>query len=583
MASGDEEGMIIDDDTKKYEDVDLPQKIAPTSSVQTKPASEFEVELNGFMMNINALPKDIYHYRVSLTKITDKKTRDLTRGQKQDFAVQLRRRVCMSLFNTAVKKRPDIFQKSSKYAFIYDCGNTLYVKHQLTDDQGDANFKIEIMPEDITSKNTKGYLGTACLKVEVEFQFTHILNPSLVGEVELIRETQRLLELVTSAGMVKNEDHIIFGNKAYERSSKRDAPLPQGKVVKCGLEKNCRAVDSAGEALAMLQIGAKKSPFFSQTSVVNFCENFLGIDGRRGTTLEDALRNRRSVTDVMKQLKDIAVRTTHTDTPRVLFIHGLAKENALTAKFDYEGEEISVNEYFMRRYKRQLQFPQLPLCIERKPRGAIYHPMEVLEIERGQRVTTEKQTSQMSEMMIKECQLPPLAMKKHVDELMGGACLDNSSPYLQEWGIKISSRPMRAVAKRFFPPAIAYGGSMNVQPNHHGDLQWRLGAREQFSEPARLDGKWSFIVFDRCVRTSDAQAFVDALSKYSSQHGVQISSRHVDFLEVSSEVEGEVETMMKRMSGSVKFVMFTTKIKLDPVHGKFLLMICFVERCKQHF
>ncbi|RCN50346.1 piwi domain protein [Ancylostoma caninum] len=220
----------------------------------------------------------------------------------------------------------------------------------------------------------------------------------------------------------------------------------------------------------------------------------------------------------------------------------------------------------MRRYKRQLQYPQLPLCIERKPRGAIYHPMEVLEIERGQRVTTEKQTSQMSEMMIKECQLPPLTMKKHVDELMGGACLDNSSPYLQEWGIKISSRPMRAVAKRFFPPAISYGGSMNVQPNHHGDLQWRLGAREQFSEPARLDGKWSFIIFDRCVRTSDAQNFVDALSKYSSQHGVQISSRHVDFHEVSSEVEGEVETMMKKMSGNVKFVMFTTKIKLDPVH-----------------
>lgn len=52
-----------------------------------------------------------------------------------------------------------------------------------------------------------------------------------------------------------SEDHIIFGNKAYERSSKRDAPLPQGKIVKCGLEKNCRAVDSAGEALAMLQIG----------------------------------------------------------------------------------------------------------------------------------------------------------------------------------------------------------------------------------------------------------------------------------------------------------------------------------------
>ncbi|KIH52905.1 hypothetical protein ANCDUO_16984, partial [Ancylostoma duodenale] len=255
----------------------------------------------------------------------------------------------------------------------------------------------------------------------------------------------------------------------------------------------------------------KKSPFFSQTSVVNFCENFLGIDGRRGTSLEDALRNRRSVTDVMRQLKDF--------------------RNYLYALKENQEEQSTIQWKYWR--------------------------------------------LNASEMMIKECQLPPLAMKKHVDELMSGACLDNSSPYLQEWGrnafivrvhIKISSRPMRAVAKRFFPPAISYGGSMNVQQNHHGDLQWRLGAREQFSEPARLDGKWSFIIFDRCVRTSDAQNFVDALSKYSSQHGVQISSRHVDFHEVSSEVEGEVETMMKKMSGNVKFVMFTTKIKLDPVH-----------------
>ncbi|KAK6727815.1 hypothetical protein RB195_005470 [Necator americanus] len=555
MASGDGEGMIIDDDSKKYEDVELPSKITPSCSMVSKPAVEFEVELNGFMMNIKSLPKEVYHYRVSLTKITDRKTRDLTRGQKQDYAVQLRRRVCMSLFNTATKKRADLFPRSSKYAYIYDCGNSLYMKQSLPDDRGDASIKIELLPEDITSKNTKAYLGTACLKVEVEFQFTHILNPCLVGEVEQIRETQRLLEVITSAGMVKNEDHILFGNKAYERSSQRDVALSQGKVVKCGLEKNCRAVDSAGETLAMLQIGAKKSPFFAQTSVVNFCENFLGLDSRRGLSLEDALRNRRTASDVMKQLKDIAVRTLHTETPRVLYIHGLSKENALQVKFDYEGEEVTVNEYFLRRYKRHLQ-----------PNGAVFHPMEVLEIERGQRVTTEKQTPQISETMIKECQLPPLAMKKHVDEILDGACLENNSQYIHEWGIKISSRPMRALAKRFFPPAISYGGSMNVQPNHHGDLQWRLGAREQFTEPARLDGKWTFLIFDHCVRSTDAQSFIDALTKYSSQHGVQISSRHVEIREASSEVESDIDSIMKQMSGSVKFVMFTTKIKLDPVH-----------------
>lgn len=50
----------------------------------------------------------------------------------------------------------------------------------------------------------------------MELQFTHILNPSLVGEVELIRETQRLLELITSAGMVKKLVLISLDERAFE-------------------------------------------------------------------------------------------------------------------------------------------------------------------------------------------------------------------------------------------------------------------------------------------------------------------------------------------------------------------------------
>ncbi|XGW19627.1 hypothetical protein V3C99_003458 [Haemonchus contortus] len=567
MASGDEEMFVDDEAMRNAEDFKLPPKIAPSSAVTVKTASEFEVELNGYMMDIRGLPREIYHYRISFTKHTDRKTRDLTRGQKQDFIVQSRRRVCMSLFNTLVKKHAHLFPKSSKYSFIYDCGNSLFMKKPLPDERGDAVLKIDLLPTDISSANTKKQLGPACVKVEVEIQFTHVFTPTLNGEVEQIRETQQFLEILTSAGMVKNEDHLLFGNKAYERSSKNDAPLPQGKVVKCGFEKNCRVVESAGEVLAMLQIGAKKSPFFCQTSVVSFCESYLGLDNRHGVTLEDALRNKKSMLEIVRQLKDVAVRTTHTEVPRVVYINGLSKDSALSARFEHEGEETTVYEYFRKRYKRELRYPNLPLCIERKPQGFVYHPMEVLEIERGQRVTTEKQTPQMSESMIRECQLPPVQMRKHVEEQISAAGLNNDNPYFVEWGVKISTRPMRAVARRFHPPAINYGGSMKVQPNHLGDMQWKLGAREQFAEPAKLYGRWTFIIFDGCVRKSDAESFIDALSRYSSQHGVQISARDAEVRETSSEIEQNIDSLMKHLSNSSKFVMFTTKAKLDPVHG----------------
>ncbi|VDO25848.1 unnamed protein product [Heligmosomoides polygyrus] len=111
-----------------------------------KPASEFEVELNGYIIDTRALPTDICHYRIAFTKVTEKKQRDLTRGQKQDFAVQLRRRVCMSLFNTLMKKNEQLFPKSEKFAFIYDCGNSLYTKRQLPIEAGDGILRLELLP-----------------------------------------------------------------------------------------------------------------------------------------------------------------------------------------------------------------------------------------------------------------------------------------------------------------------------------------------------------------------------------------------------------------------------------------------------
>lgn len=62
------------------------------------------------------------------------------------FAVQLRRRVCMSLFNTLMKKNEQLFPKSEKFAFIYDCGNSLYTKRQLPIEAGDGILRLELLP-----------------------------------------------------------------------------------------------------------------------------------------------------------------------------------------------------------------------------------------------------------------------------------------------------------------------------------------------------------------------------------------------------------------------------------------------------
>ncbi|PIO70385.1 hypothetical protein TELCIR_07768 [Teladorsagia circumcincta] len=77
--------------------------------------------------------------------------------------------------------------------------------------------------------------------------------------------------------------------------------------------------------------------------------------------------------------------------------------------------------------------------------------------------------------MIRECQLPPVQMKKHIEEQIKTAGLNNDNPYLEEWGAEVR--------------------------------------------------------------------------------------------ETSSEIEQNVDSLMKHVSGTSKFVMFTTKAKLDPIHG----------------
>ena len=51
--------------------------------------------------------------------------------------------------------------------------------------------------------------------------------------------------------------------------------------------------------------------------------------------------------------------------------------------------DVSVEKYFFEQYHRQLRHPTLPLAMERNgTKGFNYYPLEMLMIERGQRVNS---------------------------------------------------------------------------------------------------------------------------------------------------------------------------------------------------
>jgi len=96
-----------------------------------------------------------------------------------------------------------------------------------------------------------------------------------------------------------------------------------------------------------------------------------------------------------------------------------------------DGTEMSVADYYQDKYKMRLNCGLL--VVEKRPQGKTFHPIELLDLPRGQRVSHAKTTPMLvseegntefgrksielnfqTEQMIKICQMPPLKLKQEI-------------------------------------------------------------------------------------------------------------------------------------------------------------------------
>lgn len=61
-----------------------------------------------------------------------------------------------------------------------------------------------------------------------------------------------MIVVVADCGECCSQEHLIFGNKAYNRPSSHDRPLSGGKVLQSGFEKNVRFVGNSPESAVIV-------------------------------------------------------------------------------------------------------------------------------------------------------------------------------------------------------------------------------------------------------------------------------------------------------------------------------------------
>jgi hypothetical protein len=90
--------------------------------------------------------------------------------------------------------------------------------------------------------------------------------------------------------------------------------------------------------------------------------------------------------------------------------------------------------------------------------------MEVLKIVEGQRVPIDKQTPNMTEQMIRQCQVLPANLPEEIHRQQVHAMAQSANPFFRAHGVRIESDLIRADAQLLHLPAIEYGNNDKVEP-----------------------------------------------------------------------------------------------------------------------
>ncbi|EPB69803.1 PAZ domain protein [Ancylostoma ceylanicum] len=166
--------------------------------------------------------------------------------------------------------------------------------------------------------------------------------------------------------------------------------------------------------------------------------------------------------------------------------------------FDTNEGEMSVQQYFYHQYHMELKYPKLPLATERKgTSGFNFYPLEVLMIERGQRVDNRRLAGQL---------------------------------------VQAADNFITCEAKVLSAPEIKYKTD-SLQPDRSGPMvSWRLNPRIQFLRPATVTSV-SVAVFDRAMTDVQALEFFQALARGGRARGMSVQDNCAKVVQLPSEVD----------------------------------------------
>lgn len=288
----------------------------------------------------------------------------------------------------------------------------------------------------------------------------------------------------------------------------------------------------------LLNLDAAHAVFYSRISLLGTMKGVLDVSDY--DELSRVLRPRidnynvrwssSAFNTLNKYLKGLRVQPDYRQCPfkdKTFQIHelidGSAREYKLMIKDKETGREteMTVEEYFQRKYNIDLECPHLSLVKMTAPH--VVYPAELLIIKKLQRWPFKLNDIQTSDM-IKYTAKKPTERMKHI--LNCKALLKHDKdPNLTHYGLQIGTDMMKIKARLLPNPEIQFG---NIRHNPGTSARWDLRGKKFFktnTEPLVSWGVGYFPGSRNDINFDQIQVFLDQFVKIYKQHGGVITNR----------------------------------------------------------
>ncbi|KAJ2117360.1 hypothetical protein IW146_000817 [Coemansia sp. RSA 922] len=403
---------------------------------------------------------------------------------------------------------------------VYDSRKIAYAPKRVCEAKDTLELDLSFKEDGRTEKYIIRLREAAVVNTKILADYVRGRGGIAVGEIQ-----SALNALDLAIGSVLHLEMIGFNRSFFTRE--------QSLVTVGGLElwRGFSFSVRPGIDHLYLNVNTAVTAMYPPGSLLDALVNVLDV--REPSMLRGRLTrdNMRDMGDVVKYLRGLQVYCSHRGLKgkRKFSVRGTTTRALDQESFDWEDpdkpghtENVTVAEYYLRRYNIKLNYPFLPGITDR--RKSVF-PIEFCSIVENQRFKGNLNERQTGDMVKFACQHPGKNMDRIVDILkkrnLGG------SPIVQSFGLSLPNK-LAEIESRVLPtPTIEYGSGSREPSFAPRGGAWDLRNKQVKQSGKPLD-HWAVLVLASRQHVSDnaVKQFITALVSGCNQSGYRVNEPH---------------------------------------------------------